>query len=38
MNHSFLRMIAFTAIAGVAFIGCQKEELNHSYMYHLFKS
>lgn len=28
MKHSFLRMIAFTAIAVVAFIGCQKEELN----------
>ena len=28
MKYSFLRMIAFTAIAGVAFVGCQKEELN----------
>ena len=28
MKYSFLKMIAFTAIAGVAFIGCQKEELN----------
>lgn len=28
MKHSFLRMIAFTAIAGVVFVGCQKEELN----------
>ena len=28
MKYSFLKMIAFTAIAGVVFIGCQKEELN----------
>ena len=28
MKYSFLKMIAFTAIAGVALVGCQKEELN----------
>jgi len=27
MKYSFSKMIAFTAIAGVAFVGCQKEEL-----------